>query len=426
MAGHGRRRVSTGRKRRWVHFAAWLVPVALTASGLAGPLAGSAAYAASDTAALRPGTLTVPSCRNGVVFKTPSPGTHGELYDSLFGIAAVNAKDVWAAGYYIKAPNNENVWQTLIEHYDGAKWQVVASPDPTPNDVLYAVTAISPTDVWVVGVADNKSREGDRTLTENWNGSKWSVVPSPGVGLLDAVAGSAPNNVWAAGFRIVDNGLKPIQNLIEHWNGTSWKTVTSPEPGAYANGTAGITVVAPDDVWAAGQAYPTEYHFVPTAEHWNGKDWTATILPGKGLNSSLADISSAGSDDVWAAGSYEKTNPEVGLVTFALIEHWNGSRWSIVPSPSPGGDSLLKGVAAVSANDAWAVGSSASVRGGFILRWDGKNWTEVHENSYPHATTLLFGVSAPSANDLWISGEVAGRGTGGYDTLAEYTCSSKG
>jgi len=216
--------------------------------------------------------LQVRRVATGSSSKTPSPGTHGELYDNLFGIAAVDAKDVWAAGVLHKSAQLRKPLANLIEHYDGANWRVVASPDPTFNDVLYAVTAISPTDIWVVGVAANSSRQGDRTLTENWNGSKWSVVPSPGVGLLDTVAGSSPNNVWAAGFRVVDNGLKPIQNLIEHWNGKRWKTVTSPEPGAYANGTAGITVVAPDDVWAAEQAYPTERHFVPTAEHWNGKE----------------------------------------------------------------------------------------------------------------------------------------------------------
>jgi len=37
-----------------------------------------------------------------------------------------------------------------------------------------------------------------------------------------------------------------------------------------------------------------------------------------------------------------------------LIEQWNGTSWSVVSSPSPG---LLKGIAIVSANNIWAVGS---------------------------------------------------------------------
>ena len=193
------------------------------------------------------------------------------------------------------------------------------------------------------------SRQDDHTLTEHWNGSTWIVVPSPGVGLLDGVAGSSADDVWSVGFREADNGSKPIQNLIEHWNGKSWQLVPSPEPGAYANGTASISAVTPSDVWAVGQAYLTENHYEPTAEHWNGTDWTSTFLPGEGVDSSLADISSVGRDDIWAAGSYEVLSPQVGEETFTLTEHWNGEHWSIVSSPSPGGDSLLKGVAVVSA-----------------------------------------------------------------------------
>jgi hypothetical protein len=413
---------------------AWPAAVVLVAAGLMAPVAGSAASAASAAPAsasaaaanARPALLARSSCRDGVILQTPSPGSHDDLYDNLFDIVAINSEDVWAAGYYIKAPTTHNLWQTLIEHYDGRRWRVVASPDPTPNDVLYALTALSPTDVWAVGVAANKLRQDDHTLTENWNGSKWTVVPSPGVGLLDTIGGSSANDVWAAGFRIVDNDLKPIQNLIEHWNGKDWQTVKSPAPGAYANGTAAISVVAPNNVWAVGQAYLTEHHFEPTAEHWNGSEWTATILPGKGLDSALSDLSSAGSDDLWAAGSYDELNPEVGEVTFTLVEHWNGERWSIVSTPSPGGDSLLKGVAVVSATDAWAVGSSAGSDPGLILHWNGKDWMQVHERYHHHATSLLFGVSAPTANDVWTSGVVAGRGTGGYHTLTEYMCPATG
>lgn len=266
------------------------------------------------------------------------------------------------------------------------------------------------------------SRQDDHTLTEHWNGSTWIVVPSPGVGLLDGVAGSSADDVWSVGFREADNGSKPIQNLIEHWNGKSWQLVPSPEPGAYANGTASISAVTPSDVWAVGQAYLTENHYEPTAEHWNGTDWTSTFLPGEGVDSSLADISSVGRDDVWAAGSYEVLSPQVGEETFTLTEHWNGEHWSIVSSPSPGGDSLLKGVAVVSGKDAWAVGSSAAGEAGLVLHWNGSDWTQVHENYYHDATTLLFGVSAPSANDVWSSGVLVGQGTGGNRTVAEYTC----
>ena len=45
-----------------------------------------------------------------------------------------------------------------------------------------------------------------------------------------------------------------------------------------------------------------------------------------------------------------------GAGSLTLIEHWNGTAWTQVPSPNPSGDNVLDGVAATSASNAWAVG----------------------------------------------------------------------
>jgi hypothetical protein len=66
------------------------------------------------------------------------------------------------------------------------------------------VAARSATDVWAVGTRQDRSGAIpiDRTLTEHWNGSAWSVVPSPNVGgndnLLNGV-GAATGDVWTVG-----------------------------------------------------------------------------------------------------------------------------------------------------------------------------------------------------------------------------------
>ena len=62
----------------------------------------------------------------------------------------------------------------------------------------------SATDVWAVGTRQDRSGAIpiDRTLTEHWNGSSWSVVASPNVGgndnLLNGVSANA-GDVWAVG-----------------------------------------------------------------------------------------------------------------------------------------------------------------------------------------------------------------------------------
>src|SRR5258706_5160860 len=76
----------------------------------------------------------------------------------------------------------------------------------------------------------------------------------------------------------------------------------------------------------------------------------------------------------------------------ALIEHWNGSSWSVVSSPN--GSNELYAVAAVSANDVWAVGQQT------ILHWDGSSW-----NTVPNAPSVgLYGITVISANEIWAVG----------------------
>ena len=51
-----------------------------------------------------------------------------------------------------------------------------------------------------------------------------------------------------------------------------------------------------------------------------------------------------------------------------VVEHWDGSAWSIVPSPNPGGNNSLYDLAIVSPTGIWAVGSFIPPGGG-LLDW---------------------------------------------------------
>ena len=58
-------------------------------------------------------------------------------------------------------------------------------------------------------------------------------------------------------------------------------------------------------------------------------------------------MAGASAADTWAVGS---------TGTGTLILHWDGSHWTRVPSPAPGGSAELFAVAASSASNIWAVG----------------------------------------------------------------------
>src|SRR5438067_2985569 len=151
------------------------------------------------------------SCQWSVV---PSP--NGSSTSGLSGVAVVSASDIWAVG---SSGNQRSGGQTLIEHWNGSSWSVVTSANPgSIYNTLYGVTAISATNVWAVGYYVNTTGV-TQTLIEHWNGTSWSVVksPSPATGNneLFSVSAASASSIWAVGF-LTNNSSTPIdQTLIE-------------------------------------------------------------------------------------------------------------------------------------------------------------------------------------------------------------------
>src|SRR5437867_12235348 len=83
--------------------------------------------------------------------------------------------------------------------------------------------------------------------------------------------------------------------------------------------------------------------------------------------SALYAVSAFASDNVWAAGyKYE------GDLSFPLVEHWDGTSWTIVPNPSDVLQSQMHGIAVVATDDIWFVGQTWNVGDqAYILHWDG-------------------------------------------------------
>jgi hypothetical protein len=116
----------------------------------------------------------------------------------------------------------------------------------------------------------------------------------------------------------------------------------------------------------------------------------------------LAATARAGSAAPAAHGPISGRSGVVASSDTALIEHWNGSTWKRVPSPSPGGTGYFQGVAATSATNAWAVGSDPPRA--LIEHWNGTAWTQQKPSSgFPFASELD-AVAAISATNAWAVG----------------------
>lgn len=147
-----------------------------------------------------------------------------------------------------------------LESAIGAGWQIITSPNGSRQvNELQSVSALAENDVWAAGVSCDTERTLGSTLIEHWNGSQWSVVPSPNpsstLNILYGVAAVATNDVWAIGSgRIGDEDA----TLTLHWNGTAWSFISSPNVTPEVDNTlSGVAAVASNDVWAVGTQQPT-------------------------------------------------------------------------------------------------------------------------------------------------------------------------
>jgi hypothetical protein len=257
------------------------------------------------------------------------PGTNFAAID------ASRPNDVWAIGIrygaqWVDKYGERNIgYDTLTFHLDGNHWKVVPSPNPTRRDnQLVSVLALSPTDVWAVGYSQDDS-DSPRTMTLHWDGSTWSIVPSPDPGnelnVLWGVGTDGGGGVWAIGhYR--DRGSS-LMGLYLRWTNGAWQMLPGP-PGKALNLTpTALSGTSADDVWAAGSE-PTSSLLIA---HWDGTVWLQQNAESPGLNPTLADVVALSATDVWAVGRYQGPVEEEGAAqVFALIEHWDGASWNVI------------------------------------------------------------------------------------------------
>lgn len=370
-----------------------------TANNLSGTLAMRypGAGCAYPTPTTMPTSTPIPSC--GPAWRAaPNPG-EGHMTD----IAILSADDIWAVGHHGAQTSTGSAEQTYTMHWDGTNWSVISSPNAsTFNNVLNGVAAISTNDVWAVGSYATSTPNQALLLFMHWDGANWTIVSSSIWGEMHDIVALSPTEIWAVGFaydvynialilkwdgsnwnyypiaNIAQDTSSPLfgiagvsandiwavgayfgETLTAHWDGAQWNRVPSPNASTSANRLNSVSAISGDDVWAVGYHYNNGLPIRTLIEHWNGTAWSVVPSPNATSNENrLEAVAVAAPNDVWAVGySYIEPNPDK-LPHPALIEHWNGSEWSIFPAPNPGvfGATSLHGIAVTSPIDVWAVG----------------------------------------------------------------------
>ena len=344
-----------------------------------------------------PVSMSCPSAWNVV----PSPSI-GNMDNNLAAVSAGSATDAWAIGSYI--PSNNAILQAMGEHFDGTSWTEFPLPNVGPNEnSLLGVSELPSGHAWAVGY-DVNAEFAQKTLVEHYDGTTWSVIPSPSPGaeqnILYGVSAVSDSDVWAVGAEQDANAL--WHTLTEHWNGSAWSVVPAVDAGATGNQFFAVTAVSSNSVYATGQQAGSGFPTKALVEHWNGSSWsvlpspsdsTETLTPygitgsdsaltavgdresstapyttmvASGAPGSLSLVSSpnngTGEQDLFAAatasdGSTWAAGWDLTSSYQTLTEQGVNGTWSIVPSASPGtGDNGFAGIAAIPGGGRWAVG----------------------------------------------------------------------
>jgi hypothetical protein len=335
---------------------------------------------------------------NGVQWSTVASPNAADLANSaLSGVSCTGSTSCTAVG---RRFNSSETSHTLIESWNGSSWSVVTSPNAAAqSSVLSDVACASATGCMAVGVALPVASRS-KTLIERWSGATWSVLYSPnGAGsilaTLNGVACTSATNCFAV-------GLGPVSAPIERWNGTAWSVVVVPLPAGRSSATLNaVSCPTATSCFAVGQSYASFDGTNPLIERWNGTSWSAMTAPSPAGDSVLRSISCASATSCFAVGDTDENK--------TLIERWNGSVWTIVASPNPSVDAnSLTGVSCTSPTSCLAVGSYYSFPSGtrtLSQRWNGTSWTVVPSPNRAGAqTSTLEGIACTSAANCYAVG----------------------
>jgi hypothetical protein len=276
-------------------------------------------------------------------------------------------------------------WTTVLERWNGTRWQVVTVPTKLEEYLVNTVAfgASSGSDFWLFGPYP-------RTKALHYTGTKWEIETIPSWVLQRTKGGAmaadgsvfGPSDVWLFNYG--------IGRYAAHWNGRAWERVRLPAVPEGLSFSHNESATGPHDIWvtAAGGLM-----------HWNGKSWVFVRYPAlplaKGVTADYEDLTALSGSSVWLSRSIS------GRISAV---HWNGRTWSAVASPV----AFVNAVAPDGSGGLWLEGASPNPAAPvFNGKWrfyhlSRGRWTStplppgVDPNSGPGLLTLV-----PGTGSLW-------------------------
>nr|QEO74413.1 hypothetical protein [uncultured bacterium] len=356
-------------------------------------LAGSAALAVAVLAA---SPLPASAAPQWEITATPDTSWRTSMRD----VATFPDGDAWAVGSFEEA-GEPIEYTSLVWRWDGTRWNDVSPPSTSVYDGLAVVTGSSGDDAWAFG-GSGASYPGD-SVVWRWDGRTWTRTTLPrdqGNPVVVHDAAMVGGEVWAVGS--VTLSFPTANAAVLRWNGTGWSRMAVPVPSG-SSVLNGMRVVGPNDIWAAGWTKaPTSGSFTqPFVVHWDGTRWSRVPTPVLNKDVPLSDVEVRGAGEVWVAGSqgWMNQNPPPGPHQPFLMR-WNGQSWTQTPAPSSSLNIYLSSLG-LRDGQLWAVGTS-----GTVLTWNGQSWQP--GPTPPEGSVDFSALTSGPNGTLWAAGNSNG------------------
>jgi len=244
--------------------------------------------------------------------------------DQFRGVSCPADRFCMGVGWYIPS---DGIKRPLAETWDGSAWHITFPlvPSPAPAAVLQSVSCVSRTSCLAVGDTNTSGDNGPvfgKLFAEKWDGRTWRMAPiaDPGRATLAKMSCASARSCFAVGYRFPVTGAL-YQAISEHWNGKRWSYVRPRRPQRLSQ-LLGVSCPGPRNCWAAGwTGNPLTVAERALIEHWNGTRWSTRPLPGTPRNSELHSVACPARTRCTAVGVTGFSRPRM------LVEDLRAGRW---------------------------------------------------------------------------------------------------
>jgi hypothetical protein len=352
-----------------------------------------------------------PSAASAAWTVTPTPNVDGASLTTLGAVDCSSANSCMAVGAPVIFTSTPPTGGPLAERWDGASWQIVPTPRP-PGSTFNSLNGVScPQPNVCFAVGSSTSSSGTTPLVELWNGTRWSIQPSPNVpnGTLGGISCSGLVACTAVGT-VHDPSSGDSRPLAERWDPTGWHVQATPDPtGSQNDELVSVSCALRRTCTAVGRS--TTFlasggtSISPLVERWFGRvnSWglQSAPKPAGAESAAFAGVSCPDGPVCIAVGSTGLGTTNATL----LAERRIGPTWSIQPLPDPPPDTFpprnFSAVSCPARRSCHAIGAAATqIPSGDLIagHFDGGSWRlESFAPGTPVPSVLFLpGISCPS------------------------------